>query len=66
VRYRIERLYSESENEFYADSLPAALQKQRYGSELQAFVIMFYFELRVTEEKILNLLQAAGNVISAG
>jgi len=66
VRYRLERLYSESEGEFYEASLPAALQKQRYGSELQAFVIMLYFELRVTEEKILNLLQAAGIVISAG
>ncbi|MEA3396632.1 MAG: transposase [Chloroflexota bacterium] len=66
VRYRLERLYSASEDEFYAASLPAALQRQRYGSELQAFVIMLYFELRVTEEKILNLLQAAGIVISAG
>lgn len=66
VRYRLERLYSESEDEFYEASLPEALKRQRYGSELQAFVIMLYFELRVTEEKILNLLQAAGIVISAG
>lgn len=66
VRYRLERLYSEREGEFYEASLPEALVRQRYGSELQAFVIMLYFELRVTEEKILNLLQAAGIVISAG
>jgi hypothetical protein len=66
VRYRLERLYSESEGKFYEASLPEALQKQRYGSELEAFVIMLYFELRVTEEKILNLLQSAGIVISAG
>ena len=66
VRYRLERLHSESESEFYEASLPEALKRQRYGSELQAFVIMLYFELRVTEEKILNLLQAAGMVISAG
>jgi hypothetical protein len=66
VRYRLERLHSESEGKFYEASLPEALQKQRYGSELQAFVIMLYFELRVTEEKILNLLQSAGIVISAG
>ncbi|MEE8391196.1 MAG: hypothetical protein V3S14_10430 [Anaerolineae bacterium] len=66
VRYRLERLYSESEGEFYEASLPEGLQKQRYGSELQAFVIMLYFELRVPEDKILKLLQSAGIVISAG
>ncbi|MEA3341050.1 MAG: transposase [Chloroflexota bacterium] len=66
VRYRLERLYSESEGEFYEAALPAALKRQRYGSELQAFVIMLYFELRVPEEKILDLLQSAGIVISAG
>ena len=66
VRYRLERFYSESAGEFYEASLPEALKRQRYGSELQAFVIMLYFELRVPEEKILNLLQSAGIVISAG
>jgi uncharacterized small protein (DUF1192 family) len=66
VRYRLERLYSESENEFYEAALPEALKRQRYGSQLQAFVIMLYFKLRVTEEKILNLLQSTGIVISAG
>ena len=66
VRYRLERFHSKSEGKFYEASLPEALQKQRYGSELQAFVIMLYFELRVPEEKILNLLQSAGIVISAG
>jgi len=66
VRYRLERFYSEREGEFYEAPLPEALKRQRYGSELQAFVIMLYFELRVTEEKILDLLQSAGIVISAG
>jgi len=66
VRYRLERVYSESKGKFYEASLPEALQKQRYGNELQAFVLMLYFELRVPEEKILNLLQSAGIVISAG
>jgi len=66
VRYRLERVYSESKGQFYEASLPESLQKQRYGSELQAFVIMLYFDLRVPEEKTLNLLQSAGIVISAG
>ena len=66
VRYRLERLYSENEDAFYEAPLPSGLQRQRYGNELRAFVIMLYFELRVTEEKILNLLQSTGIVISAG
>ena len=66
VRYRLERLRSESEGRLYEASLPQALRGQSYGSELQAFVITLYFELRVPEEKILNLLQSAGIVISAG
>jgi hypothetical protein len=66
VRYRLERVYSESKGQFYEASLAKALQGQSYGSELQAFVIMLYFELRVPEKKILNLLQSAGIVIAAG
>jgi hypothetical protein len=66
VRYRRERVYSESQSQFYEASLPEGLQGQSYGSELHAFVIMLYFELRVPEEKILNLLQSTGIVISAG
>jgi len=66
VRYRLERLSSKSTGQLYEASLPAALQGQSFGSELQAFVLMLYFELRVPEEKILNVLQAQGLVISAG
>ena len=66
VCYRLERFYSESEDKFYEATLPEALKKQRYGSELQAFVIMLYFKLRVTEEKIAELLQSTGIVISGG
>lgn len=66
VRYRLERLSSKSTSQLYEASLPEALQGQSFGSELQAFVLMLYFELRVPEEKILNVLQAQGIVISAG
>lgn len=66
VRYRLERLYAKSTGRLYEASLPEGLQGQSFGSELQAFVLMLYFELRVPEEKILNLLQAHGIVISAG
>jgi hypothetical protein len=66
VRYRLERLSSNSTGRLYEASLPEALQGQSFGSELQAFVLMLYFELRVPEEKILNVLQAQGVIISAG
>jgi hypothetical protein len=66
VRYRLERVYSESQERLYEASLPQALQRQSYGSELQALVVMLYFELRVPQEKILNMLQSQGLVISAG
>jgi len=66
VCYRLERFYSKSEDKFYEADLLEALKKQRYGSELQAFVIMLYFKLRVTEEKIAELLQSTGIVISSG
>jgi len=37
-----------------------------YGAELHAFVLMCYFELRVPEEKLVQLLNDHGVVISAG
>jgi hypothetical protein len=66
VRYRLERLYAPSTGRLYEAALPEALQGQSFGSDLHAFVLMLYFELRVPEEKILHLLQAQGLVISAG
>lgn len=66
VRYRLERGSSASTGQFFEASLPEALQGQSFGSELQAFVLTLYFELRVPEDKILGLLNAQGIVISAG
>ena len=66
VRYRLERGSSASTGQFFEASLPAGLQGQSFGSELQAFVLTLYFELRVPEEKILGVLNAQGIVISAG
>lgn len=66
VRYRLERVYLQTRGQLYEASLPEALRGQSYGSELQALVIMLYFEFRMPEEKILNLLQSQGIVISAG
>lgn len=66
VCYRLERFYSKSAGQFYEAKLSAGLPGQSYGPELEALVLMFYYELRVTEGKILKMLQAQGLVISAG
>jgi hypothetical protein len=66
VCYRLERGSAVSTGQFYEARLPAALQGESFGPELQAFVLTLYFELRVPEEKIWELLNAQGIVISAG
>lgn len=66
VRYRLERGRAASTGQFYEARLPETLQGGGYGPELQAFILLAYFELRVPQEKILRLLQAQGIVISAG
>ncbi|MBO1346212.1 MAG: transposase [Hormoscilla sp. GUM202] len=66
VIYRLERLYSPSTEKFYEAQLPQGLKGKSYGSELEAFVLTLYYQLRVPEEKILKLLQSQGIVISAG
>ena len=66
VLYRLERVYSASEEKFYEAKLPAGLAEQRYGNELRAFIIRQYFELRTPQEKILEMLRSEGIVISAG
>ena len=66
VCYRLERGSAASTGRFYEASLPPALQGESFGPELQAFVLTLYFELRVPEEKIWELLNAQGIVISAG
>ncbi len=66
VCYRLERVYSPSEGKMYEAQLPTGRPGQSYGSDLEAFVIMLYFELRVTENKIHKLLRAQDIVISEG
>lgn len=66
VRYRLERGYAASTGRFYEAQLPEALRGEGYGPELQAFVLMLSFELRVPEAKIVTLLNEQGIVISAG
>ncbi len=66
VVYRLERLYSHRTGKIYEAQLPPGLKGKSYGCELEAFVLMLYYQLRVPEEKILKLLQSQGITISAG
>ncbi len=66
VLYRLEKLYSESTGKYYEADLPEGCTGQSYGSDIEAFVLLLYFQLRVTENKIHKLLTSIGIVISEG
>ncbi len=66
VRYRLEKMYSPSTGKHYEAKMPKHLANQSYDSDLEALVIMFYFQLRVTQNKIHQLLISNGIVISEG
>ena len=64
IRYLLKRYYSEQEGRFYEAPSPA--RGQSYGPQLRAFVLMGYYQLRIPQQKIVDLLTAQGIVISAG
>lgn len=66
VLYRLEILYSPSTGKYYKATLPEGLAGQSYGSSLEAFILLLYFQLRVTQNKIHKLLRSIGIVISEG
>jgi hypothetical protein len=66
VCYRLEKVYSPGTGKYYEARMPAGLAGQSYDSDLEALVLMFYFQLRVTQNKIQQLLTASGIAISAG
>ncbi len=66
VLYRLEKLYSPSTGKYYEADLPEGRTGQSYGSDLEAFTLMLYFQLRVTENKIWKLFKSIGIVISEG
>ena len=66
VLYWLEKLYSPSTGKYYEADLPDGRTGQSYGSDLEAFVLMLYFQLRVTQNKIWKLFNSIGLVISEG
>jgi hypothetical protein len=65
VLYRLEILSSPSTVKFDEAQLPPGLKGKYYGNELEAFVWLLDYQLRVPESKIIKLLQSQGIVISA-
>jgi len=66
VEYRLERYYSPSLKKIYEAELPKSLQKTEFGSDLKSFITYLYYAGRVTENKIHNILEEIGIVISEG
>lgn len=66
VLYRLEKLYSESTGKHYEADMPKECEGQSFGSGIEAFILLLYFQLRVTQNKIHKLLTSIGHVISEG
>jgi hypothetical protein len=65
VRYKLERGYSARTGEFHEATLPPGVEPG-YGAELQALILTQYFQLRVPQPKLHQLLTSQGIVISTG
>ena len=66
VLYKMECYYSKSENKAYYGKLPEHLKNSEFGAELKAFVYSLYYECRVTENKIVEILKTHNIKISEG
>lgn len=66
VKYLLERYYSPSKHKTYEGQLPKELTGTQFGTGLKAFIINLYFNGRVTEHKIRELLLQHGILISEG
>jgi hypothetical protein len=66
VLYKMECYYSKSENKTYYGKLPDYLKGSEFGAELKAFVYSLYYECRVTENKIVEILATYNIKISEG
>lgn len=62
TRYRLKRYCSAATGRFYEAPSPGP----HYGAGLRSFVLMAYYQLRIPQQKIVDLLMRRGFVISAG
>jgi hypothetical protein len=66
VLYKLETYYSKSENKTYTAKLPNYLKESEFGPEIKALIYTLYYECRVTENKIAEILRSSGIYISEG
>jgi hypothetical protein len=65
VQFRKEKYYSPSQKRTYLAELPAGYHGQ-FGPKVRAWVLAMYYGGQMSEPKLLEVLQTAGLVISAG
>ncbi|MEA3421123.1 MAG: transposase [Acidobacteriota bacterium] len=66
VEYQLEQYYSPSSHKVYEADLPEDVQKTEFGSTLKAFVIGLHYVGRVPQNKIKEILENIGVIISEG
>src|SRR4051794_12263766 len=64
TQFNIARHYSPSLRQTLEGALPAQFQGSEFGPELRAFILMLYFQGRVTENKIQMILHGMNISIS--
>ena len=66
VLYRLKKYYSPSQGKTYTAEIDGVPAGSEFGAETKALISMLYFGYRVTENKIVSLLNAFGLHISEG
>lgn len=65
IEYKLERYYSPSEAKTYEASIPNYINGE-FGADLKSWVLFWYFDSRMSEEKIYQMLADIGISISEG
>lgn len=65
IEFHLERYYSPSEGRTYEASLPESIEGE-FGAELKAWILSWYFNSRMSEQKIHQMLNDIGISISEG
>jgi len=66
VLYKREKYYSPSENKTYTAEFPEGVENTDFGPDLKSLCAVLYFDYRVTENKIIKLLEEFGISMSEG
>lgn len=66
VLYKREKYYSPSEHKTYTAEFPEGVEDTDFGPNLKALCAVLYFDYRITENKIIKLLEEFGITMSEG